>query len=149
MPVTTVLDVADAFLSIEAMSHKKLQKLCYYAYSWYLALYDERLFQNSFQAWVHGPVNPSLYQTYRGYGWQSIPSKDAVNMNPEVMDFIQSVYEAYGHLTGDQLEALTHREKPWLEARGDLPEYAPCTNSIDDETIRSFYLNEYEKAQND
>src|SRR3569833_739576 len=149
MPLTTVSNVADAFLSIESMSHKKLQKLCYYSYSWFLALNNERLFQNSFQAWVHGPVDPWLYQTYRDYGWQPIPSKESVNVDPDVMEFVRSVYQAYGHLTGDQLEFLTHQEQPWLEARGGLPEYAPCNTPISDETIRNFYLNVYEQAQND
>ncbi|MGZ4111656.1 MAG: Panacea domain-containing protein [Tumebacillaceae bacterium] len=149
MPLTTVQEIADVFLSMESMSHKKLQKLCYYAYSWFLALNNESLFQNSFQAWVHGPVDPALYQTYRGYGWQPIPLKDQVETDEEILQFLKSVYEAYGHLTGDQLEALTHREQPWLEARGNLPEYAPCNTLIADETIRSFYLSEFEKAQHD
>ena len=29
-----VFDLADAFLCIDSMTHKKLQKLCYYAKAW-------------------------------------------------------------------------------------------------------------------
>ena len=38
-----VLLLARAFLSIDSMTHKKLQKLCFYAKAWYLALYDENI----------------------------------------------------------------------------------------------------------
>jgi hypothetical protein len=47
---TTVFDVAKGFLTIHSMDHKKLQKLCYYAYAWHLGLYNRRLFNERFQA---------------------------------------------------------------------------------------------------
>ncbi|WP_336507207.1 Panacea domain-containing protein [Paenibacillus larvae] len=53
---STVYDVAKAFLHLESMTPKKLQKLCYYAYSFYLAIYEKKLFDDNFEAWVHGPV---------------------------------------------------------------------------------------------
>ena len=33
-----IFELADTFLSFDIMTHKKLQKLCYYAYSWYMVL---------------------------------------------------------------------------------------------------------------
>ena len=39
--VLTIFDVANYFRSKEEMTHKKLQKLVYYAYAWYIALYNE------------------------------------------------------------------------------------------------------------
>ncbi|MDT2255436.1 DUF4065 domain-containing protein [Paenibacillus larvae] len=63
-----------AFLRLESMT-QKLQKLCYYAYSFYLAIYEKKLFDDNFEAWVHGPVNPQLYTEYREYGWQEIPQE--------------------------------------------------------------------------
>lgn len=73
----TVFDVANFFRSKEEMSHKKLQKLVYYAYAWYIALKNEnkdnlenKLFYNChFEAWIHGPVCPKLYIEYsNNYG---------------------------------------------------------------------------------
>ena len=59
--------VADFFLSKEAMSPKKLQKLVYFAYAWTVALLNEsaddlhfRLFDAQIEAWIHGPVVPEL-----------------------------------------------------------------------------------------
>ena len=68
-----IFDLADAFLSINAMTHKKLQKLCFYAKAWYLALYDHNLISEKFEAWVHGAVQPELYQKYKAYGFDYIP----------------------------------------------------------------------------
>ena len=64
-----IFDLAEAFLSISSMTHKKLQKLCYYAKAWYLALYDENIVSEPFEAWVHGAVQPELYQKYKSYGF--------------------------------------------------------------------------------
>lgn len=74
----TVFDIADGFLAMESVTHKKLQKLCYYAYSWYLTLYDKRLFPHTFEAWIHGPVQPQLYQKYKHTGWQPIPCQEKI-----------------------------------------------------------------------
>ena len=35
-----VMDVANWFLSQSSMTHKKLQKLCYYAQAWHCALHN-------------------------------------------------------------------------------------------------------------
>ena len=42
--MTTIYEVAKYFLSLDDMTHKKLQKLCYYAQAWFLALYDTLLY---------------------------------------------------------------------------------------------------------
>jgi uncharacterized phage-associated protein len=146
-----IRDVARAFLSLESMTHKKLQKLCYYAYAWHLAFYNERLFGENFEAWIHGPVCPELYHQYKVHGWQEIPKVDlsALDTSSFTYQFISNVYDSYGHLDGNELEYLTHTEDPWIEARGGLPEIAPCNNVINDQTIRSFYQQVLENEQQD
>ena len=146
----TVFDVADFFLTKESMTHKKLQKLCYYAYAWYYTLYNERLFPNRFEAWIHGPVYPDLYHEYKAYGWQEIEKKERHGIdNEKVLDLLERVYATYGEFDGDQLEILTHREQPWIQARQGVPEYEPSNNPIRDEVIKQYYLSLYEKGQND
>lgn len=46
----SILDIANWFLSKEPMTHKKLQKLCYYAQAWGLALYNIRIMDTKFKA---------------------------------------------------------------------------------------------------
>jgi len=138
--MTTIQAVAKAFLTLESMSPKKLQKLCYYAYSWYLVFYNEPLFPNAFEAWVHGPVDPCLYQEYRDYGWADIPRRhEDAPVSPDVMAFIQEVYASYGEMTPDELEVLTHSERPWKAARDGLPPYAPSHALLSESVISEYY----------
>lgn len=148
----SIFDVANTFLNTEAMSHKKLQKLCYYAQAWHLALFDEPLFDSQFQAWVHGPVCPELYAHYREFGWQTIPSveiiPDEINQAPDKLKLIELIYRTYGVLDGDQLEMLTHSETPWINERKGLDPWNSSNNPINQDEMRKFYLAEFEKSQN-
>lgn len=140
--------IADYFLSKESMSHKKLQKLCYYAQGWYLANYNRPLIPNRFEAWAYGPVSPDLYTRYHDQGWADIPKPtDSVEFNDHSVDiFLDKVYETYGHYTADELENITHMEEPWRKARGDLlyGEYSRRPIAIKD--MRDFYAKKIGKV---
>lgn len=144
-----VFDVARAFLSIEAMTNKKLQKLCFYAKALYLAIYDENLINDEFEAWVHGAVNPELYHAYKEWGFDKIPkyTGDTSDINEEIMSFAEEVFKAYGHLTGNDLEALNHTEDPWLNAREGLRPWEPSNNVISEEEMKVYY-RKYIKESN-
>lgn len=43
----------------------KLQKLLYYIQAWSLAIRGRIFFEGEFQAWVHGPVSPTLYNRFK------------------------------------------------------------------------------------
>lgn len=135
-----VYTLAKAFLSIAPMTHKKLQKLCYYAKAWYLALYDENIIAEQFQAWVHGAVQPGLYQFYKKYGFDTISKIESVTGIPETfVSFANEIYNAYGHLTGDELEAINHLEDPWKKAREGYMPWEKCTKEIQEEDMKTFY----------
>ena len=63
--MASIQDVADWFLSREAMCLKKVQILCYYYEAWGLALCNKDFIDflpySEFEAWVYGAVNPELY----------------------------------------------------------------------------------------
>lgn len=152
MDYITIFDVAISFLTMGSMTHKKLQKLCYYAQAWYLALYKERLLNIYFEAWVHGPVCPDLYHQYKENGWINISQEDRVPdiiVNKGKYDFLKTIYDTYGGFTGDELEVLTHSELPWKEARKGLEEWEPSHNNICEKTMQDFYWKVYEQSQND
>ena len=135
-----IQDVANAFLSKSTMTHKKLQKLCYYAQCYY-AYYNnkEKLADTRFEAWVHGPVSPDLYQIYRDFGFNEIEKYDGeCVLDENAMDLVSSVFDAYGDFTANQLEALTHSEKPWQNARKGLSSCDPSYNEISIEDMYSF-----------
>lgn len=150
--MVSVFDVASWFLHQGTMTHKKLQKLCYYAQAWHCALLNgERLFPEKIEAWVHGPVIPALYPRYADYHWTDIPipTDNAPQFSEKTTEVLESVYESYGDLTGQQLEWLTHNEDPWLKARGHRDPLESCTEEITIESMQKFYSDLYSKGQND
>lgn len=137
----SIYEIARYFLSKESMSHKKLQKLCYYAQAWYLANYGRPLVPNRFEAWVHGPVSPDLYSRYRGWGWENIPSEQCNEQFEEtgVPMFLDKVYETYGDYDADDLERLTHAEDPWNNARKGCAPGSYSRNPIALKDMRDYY----------
>lgn len=137
-----IFDLADAFLCISSMTHKKLQKLCYYAKAWYLALNDTNIVEESFEAWVHGAVQPILYQKYKVYGFGYIPLNHRETEVPEeFLSFAREIYDAYGDLNGNELEQLNHTETPWLNARKGLKPWQGSNHIIDEEDMKVYYRN--------
>lgn len=136
----TILDIAHFFSAKKSMSNKKLQKLSYYAYAWYIALNNEcgdniqnRLCENTtFEAWVHGPVCRRLWNSIlTNYG---IVEKYTGEINPlitgELENFLNKVYKTFGKYTGDELEEMTHNEDPWKNARKNLAPSEPSNEPI-------------------
>ena len=138
----SVFDIADWFLKKGNMTQKKLQKMCYYAQAWCYALNGYRLMNSDFQAWIHGPVSPALYEKFRRFGYDTIKIKGNVNIELDKQDeeLLEDVWETYGDRTGNALEALTHREAPWIEARKGYSENERCTVVISPESMKRYYL---------
>lgn len=142
----TASDVAKAFLTIDKMTPKKLQKLCYYAQGWYLALTnEEELFSEDFQAWIHGPVIPGLYRDYKDNGWDYIPQESDHDLSEDLMSFVQEVYRVYGQLSGDQLERLSHSETPWIKARNGKKPWEPSNAIILKDSMKQYFRSVYDQ----
>lgn len=145
-----ILAVADYFISKadpqagDPMTHLKLQKLAYYAQAWHLALLDAPLVADGFEAWVHGPVARSLYDRFQAHGWQPI-GPDQMTSNPEqtlpadTRVFLDEIWEVYGQYTAKHLEAFTHIERPWTEAREGLSPIERSAAPISVETMKAYY----------
>lgn len=142
---TTASTVADYFIR-EAnetgsyLSNLKLQKLVYYAQAWYLAIYGKPLFDEDFQAWIHGPVIPELYQQYIDFGWKPIlKDVEQPNFPEEIQKFLQEVTEVYFGCDAFELERMTHHEDPWVKARGNIPMDEPSSAIITKESMKDYY----------
>ncbi len=100
------------------ISNKKLQKLAYYVYAWYLTIYGLQIADLTFEAWEHGPVSRTIYNRYRQYGWSVIPQYVGFVLVPnDKIKFIKGVIKYYGKFDADTLEKMTHNEMPWINAR--------------------------------
>ena len=152
-----IYKVAQWFLSKMPMSGEKLQKLCYYAYAWYIVFFNDAeaikneediktLGDDCFEAWIHGPVCRRLYNKYRQYECENIPAEaEKPILDGNITDLLNQVWDIYGSLTADQLEHLTHQEDPWKIAREGVPFGEACTKKITVSSIFTYYL----KLQNE
>ena len=123
----------------------KAQKLLYYAQAWFLALYDERLINDNFEAWAHGPVIRNMYYGLNEFGYSPVPSDanyllDAVEIKDErANNLLPQIEEIYGVYDAKYLEELTHQETPWIEARKGYAPEERCTKLISNDTMKNYY----------
>lgn len=142
----SIQDLAKWFLAKEPMTHKKLQKLCYYAVAWGWALMNKPIVKDgNFEAWVHGPVSDILYQEYKSCGWNNIDNSkfEKPKFSSDIEELLNSVWDTYGSKDGNELEALSHSEQPWKEARVGLKEDEKGNVKIKPETMKAFYQSIY------
>jgi uncharacterized phage-associated protein len=148
--MATINDVCDYIISKVAqdgLSFLKLQKLLYYCQAWYLAFDKGHLFNGRFQAWVHGPVNREIYDRFKDNKalYSAVSFGDIrtdfsyEKIAPEQRAHIDAVLSVYCKFTGDQLEAMTHEESPWITARSGFPLHERCEIEIDEELMTSCY----------
>ena len=144
MKTYSVNGVADTLIDLArnegiVVSNLKLQKLMYYAQAWNLVFKNRPLFDEEIEAWVHGPVVPSLFRRFKENRWSPIDSEIHPIDDVELRTFLMKILKAYGKYGASQLEELTHLEEPWKIARGATPPDEPSHAVIRRETMRSFY----------
>lgn len=103
------------------MTHLKLQKLCYYAQGYALAILGRPLFKDSIEAWEHGPVVRAVYERFRGSGRNPITPSLGFNehiFSPEERELLKRVEDDKGHYDGWHLRETTHNELPWRSVYG-------------------------------
>lgn len=122
-----------------------LQKILYYAQSFFQALFNKPLFTDACQAWVHGPVYPDVYYKYRGFGYDPIKlpeidfCSDSSGLSATEINFLDAIIVAFGRYSGTTLKAMTHNEQPWLETRGSLRPNDRCVTVIDSTLINHYF----------
>lgn len=118
----SAMQVANTFIQkgldnkIPELTPMKLQKLMFFAQSWYLRNFNSLLFDAAFARWQYGPVIPEIYQEFKDFGAGIINrfASDAFGNKPQiqeakVLNFIDKIIEVYGNYTGPQLSAMTHQ----------------------------------------
>lgn len=125
----TSRDVAEYFLSLvdeeagDSISNLKLQKLVYYAQGFTLAIHDRPLFHEDIEAWVHGPVIPELYRSFKQHKAEPIPPVpvDKTKFIPDELEVLDDVWEMFGQFSATKLRNMTHDELPWKQTpQGDV-----------------------------
>jgi len=150
--------IANKFLELaqqesQSLTQMQIQKLVYISHGFHLALVNQPLIDEEVQAWQYGPVIPSLYEEFRGFGNKPITKEatittidDNFNINsiaPRVNDtqteeLIKAVWNKYKVYSGPNLSDLTHQTgTPWSTVVQSNSFFSTIDNSI----IRNYYNN--------
>ena len=125
--MATVFDVAKYILDkYGEMSAMKLQKLVFYSQAMSLVWDDVPLFNEEFEAWAKGPVCRELFNAHKG----KFMLHDSDFLKPYAPDI-------------SRLSDMVHQEKPWLDARGNCPAGARCSNVISKESMEEYYSGKW------
>ena len=142
--MTSALDVAAYILEKRGeMTAMKLQKLVYYSQAWHLVWDSVPLFNEPIQAWANGPVVRALYDQHRGRftvadgAIEGDPSRLADNET----ETVDAVLDFYAEYTPHEVSEMTHRERPWLQARKGVPPGVRMENEISQEEMMDYYAS--------
>lgn len=137
----SVHDVAAYILKKQGeMSAMKLQKLVYYSQAWSLVWDEKPLFRAKIEAWANGPVVPQLYLKHRGqFSLKTWPDGDWTKITGAAKETIDSVLKFYGDKTGQWLSELTHKERPWRDARKGVADDERGNEEITPAALAEYY----------
>ena len=142
------ITIANYFLTKKDLTQKKIQKLVYYAYSWFITLNNDSadnitnvLFDETPEAWLHGPVFPSLYAAFKDYNWSEIEriDEEIAFENDDLQSFLEDIWNKFGKYSANELEYMTHHETPWINARKNVDTNEPSNNKISLVDIFNYY----------
>lgn len=145
------IELANYILAMNGpMNHLKLQKLIYYVEAYHLAYFDQSLINDEFEAWLHGPVSRKIWGYYKNIA--NIYDIISANGNIEYIkknfedkltddqrDLVLDVLREYGGESAYNLECMTHKEEPWLEARTGYSFDSKCEVVIKKITMQNYY----------
>lgn len=117
------------------MSNMKLQKMLYYQQGFHLAYFGTPLFDEEIEAWMYGPVVPSIYDYFKDCGRQGIDPGEGqeISLEREEEKLFTEVYKIYGAYDAIGLMDMTHSETPWKSTRTGVG------SVIEKNLIKSFF----------
>jgi uncharacterized phage-associated protein len=132
----------------DPVTNLKLQKLLYYVQGWHLGIYNKPIFNEDFQAWVHGPVIPEIYFQYKENSWNPIVNDAGkIDLPEKIKNHVNEVLEVYGGDTGWALELRSHKEAPLLDARGNIPPDEASDKVIPKGSMQNFFSSLYNNGK--
>lgn len=123
----------------ENMTNPRLQKLLYYSYAWYLALYDKDLFSEPIHAGEHGAYVRSEDKAFKQYNSKSIPKIALISQETDLIVslfmFLEVIWNIYGRYSATKLRMMNINESPWIRTKNREPK--------EDGFIYDHYIKEY------
>ena len=146
-----------------SLSPLKLQKLLYYEQAWSMVFFgrEQTLFAEAPQAWVNGPVYPSVYHAFShklgvyddfrkehfcnaqeaGTPTDELISALAAKMNlsEDQLKLSDRILTLYGTKSQDELVLMTHCAEPWCEKREGLLPFERSDRELSLDTMYRYY----------
>lgn len=136
------IEVAKWFINELHPEPLKLQKLLYLAQGFSFAFYDRELFNENIEAWVHGPVVPSVYHEYSSFKYNPISMNYEIGeFSQEDQDVLNYVKDNYAKYDSKFLEEMTHNQEPWLLSRDVLDPDERSDKTIPKSAIASYFTS--------
>jgi uncharacterized phage-associated protein len=146
-PVANVFSIARYIRErLGALDAWKLQKLAYYVQAWSLVWRGRPAFAERIEAWKDGPVCPELREAQQRAGERL---RAAPVLSSEDQAHVDRVLASYGGMSSKELVQLSHDERPWQQARGDVPPDARTSAEITHAAMSAFYAPRWEEAEAD
>jgi uncharacterized phage-associated protein len=148
-----------------SLTPMKIQKLVYFSHGWHLAIKNLPLINEQVEAWEFGPVIPSLYRAFRGYGNQAVTAPAAAGMEwmqafypdeklvlaptiddcperaPFTKQLLEKIWKVYGGYTATQLSNITHApDTPWKQIFDQHHGEIPKRTDIPTEMIKAYFV---------
>jgi len=151
------ISLSHYLLSYVPSNQLKLQKLVYYCDGWHLAYFEQPLINEDFEAWVHGPVVRSMWDHYKSLSnilsdirlksEYSDKIRNYINqvLNQQQIELLGDVIKEYGDKSSYHLEALSHSELPWREARNGYSQSERSEAVISKDTMKNYYQSLFSK----
>jgi len=121
----------------------KIQKLLYIAYGTWLAVMDEKLVNESPQAWPYGPVFPKtrdalLYKDLSSINFDNVADKN-IERDAQVIGLIDNIFKEFGSWPANSLSNWSHQlGSPW-ELTVNRPTFNGWGIKINDSLIKTWF----------
>ena len=138
----SALDVAKWFINELHPEPLKLQKLLYLSQGFSYAFHDEALFDDEIEAWVHGPVVPSVYRQYKLYQYNPIDINYSIpKFGEKELEILNYIKDNYAKYDAKFLEEMTHKQEPWLLSREGLDPDERSDKTISKQSIANYFTS--------
>lgn len=142
-----IFRIANWFLSQASeenyITHLALQKLLYFSQGWNYVFNNRSMFPDDCEAWVHGAVYRSVFDTFKKFKYKPLPVIDReIKIPQEELDVLNYVKNYYFDIyNAKSLEKICHLEEPYLLARKEYETDENCQEIIKKDLIRKYYLS--------
>ena len=125
------------------ITHLALQKLLYFSQGWNYVFNNRSMFQDDCEAWVHGAVYRSIYDTFKKFKYKPLPVIDKeIKIPQDELDVLEYVKKYYFEIyNAKSLEKICHLEEPYVLTRMEYETDENSEEIIKKDLIREYYLS--------